>query len=197
MTNQQGQTANQQEQTASRVKLSILVKTALLCAFVTVATSVIRIPTPTFGYIHLGDAMVLLCAFLLDAPYAFFAAGIGSALSDLFGGYLAFVPATFLIKGAVALTAWFVYHKLKEKRLASIPAALLGEVVMVGGYFVFEIFLTAFGNGGFTSSTLYAGLLSSLSGVPFNLVQAATGIVLAALLLPVLKKISRASSKPV
>ena len=186
---------NQQEQTTSnsnsRARLVILVKTALLCAFVTVATSVIRIPTPTFGYIHLGDAFVLLCGFLLDAPFAFFAAGVGSALSDLFGGFLAFVPATFLIKGLVALFAGLLYRRLKGKRLAALPAGLLGELFMVGGYFVFELFLTAFGNGGFTGTTLYAGLLASLSGVPFNLVQGVTGIVLASLLLPVLSRIAQ------
>lgn len=34
---------------------------ALMAALTTVATMIIRIPTPTQGYIHLGDGMVLLC----------------------------------------------------------------------------------------------------------------------------------------
>ena len=38
---------------------------ALLAALTTAATMVIRIPTPTLGYIHLGDSMVLICGILL------------------------------------------------------------------------------------------------------------------------------------
>ena len=38
---------------------------ALMAALTTVATMIIRIPTPTQGYIHLGDGMVLLCGALL------------------------------------------------------------------------------------------------------------------------------------
>ncbi|HAJ97009.1 MAG TPA: ECF transporter S component, partial [Ruminococcus sp.] len=36
-------------------KTQILVLTALLTAFTTVATMLIRIPTPTKGYLNLGD----------------------------------------------------------------------------------------------------------------------------------------------
>ena len=38
-----------------------LVLAALLAALTAVATMIIRIPTPTQGYIHLGDGMVLIC----------------------------------------------------------------------------------------------------------------------------------------
>lgn len=40
-----------------------LVLAALLAALTAVATMIIRIPTPTQGYIHLGDGMVLIAAF--------------------------------------------------------------------------------------------------------------------------------------
>ena len=42
-----------------------LVLAALLAALTAVATMIIRIPTPTQGYIHLGDGMVLICGILL------------------------------------------------------------------------------------------------------------------------------------
>ena len=69
----------------------------------------IRIPTPLKGYINLGDAIVLLCAFLLPPSYAFFAAGIGSMLADIFSGYAVYAPATFIIKGLMALAAYFIF----------------------------------------------------------------------------------------
>ena len=80
-----------------------LVLAALLAALTAVATMIIRIPTPTQGYIHLGDGMVLICGILLGPGLGALAAGIGSMMADLIGGYMAWVPGTFAIK---ALTAW-------------------------------------------------------------------------------------------
>lgn len=58
--------------------------TALFAALACVATMSIRIPTPgTGGYIHPGDAIVILSGVVLGPGYGFLAAGIGSALSDL------------------------------------------------------------------------------------------------------------------
>ena len=58
-----------------------LVLAALLAALTAVATMIIRIPTPTQGYIHLGDGMVLICGILLGPGLGALAAGIGSILS--------------------------------------------------------------------------------------------------------------------
>ena len=71
---------------------------ALLAALTAVATMIIRIPTPTQGYIHLGDGMVLICGILLGPGLGALAAGIGSMMADLIGGYMAWVPGTFAIR---------------------------------------------------------------------------------------------------
>lgn len=47
-----------------------LVFAALFAALCCVATMVIRIPTPIGGYIHAGDAVVLLAGFLLGPWWA-------------------------------------------------------------------------------------------------------------------------------
>ena len=60
-----------------------LVLAALLAALTAVATMIIRIPTPTQGYIHLGDGMVLICGILLGPGLGALAAGIGSMILDL------------------------------------------------------------------------------------------------------------------
>ena len=72
-----------------------LVLAALLAALTAVATMIIRIPTPTQGYIHLGDGMVLICGILLGPGLGALAAGIGSMMADLIGGYMAWVPGRF------------------------------------------------------------------------------------------------------
>ena len=58
-----------------------LVLSALFAALACVATMSIHIPTPgTGGYIHPGDAIVILCGVFLDPVSAFLAAGIGSCM---------------------------------------------------------------------------------------------------------------------
>lgn len=42
-----------------------LVIGALMAALTCIATMIIKIPTPTLGYIHLGDGLVLLCGIVL------------------------------------------------------------------------------------------------------------------------------------
>ena len=79
-------------------------KAALLAALTFAATMLIRIPVPaTGGYVHPGDALVFLGGALVGPLYGFLGAGIGSALADVAGGYMVYVPATFVIKGLAAL----------------------------------------------------------------------------------------------
>ena len=91
-------------------KLKSLILSAMMAALVCAATMAIQIPSPTNGYVNLGDCFVLLCGFILNPWSAFAAAGIGSALADLLSGYPHYAVATFLIKGCVALCASFGNH---------------------------------------------------------------------------------------
>ena len=95
-------------------KIKKIVLTALIAALVYVATSIITIPSPLKGYLNLGDGFVLLCGFMLSPVYGFLAAGIGSALADLLLGYATYAPATFLIKGMMALVAYVMFRVLKK-----------------------------------------------------------------------------------
>ena len=74
-----------QTQTLPRTKKLIL--SALMAALTCVGTMIIKVPTPTMGYIHPGDGFVLLSGLLLGPLWGALAAGLGSALSDLIGGY--------------------------------------------------------------------------------------------------------------
>jgi len=173
-----------------------IVAAAMLAALTCIATMIIKIPTPTFGYIHLGDGFVLLCGILLGPLYGALSAGIGSMFADLFSGYAAFAPATFVIKAVTALIA-SVLFRLLRKLFASasgeyagvLIAGVTGEAFMVIGYFVYEIFLAMIAAGQFTNTAFAAGVSSSATGIPFNIVQGFAGIVITVLLLPLLKKI--------
>ena len=104
-------------------KTKKLVMASLMTALTCVATMVIKIPSPLKGYINLGDCMVLAAGWMLSPAYAFLAAGLGSALADVFSGYVLYAPATFLIKGCMALIAFFGV-KLLAKNKKLFPHAL-------------------------------------------------------------------------
>lgn len=154
-----------------------LVFAALLAAVTCVATLVIHIPSPLNGYINLGDCFVLLSGWLLGPVYGFLAAGIGSALADLFLGYAVYAPATFIIKGLVALVAYLLikaFCKINNKAVAYALSGVIAELVMIGGYYVFEGFM-------------YGFVESAVNILP-NGVQAVAGIVCATLLIAVINK---------
>ena len=69
-------------------KTRIIILAALMAALTCIGTMIIKVPTPTNGYIHPGDGFVLLSGLLLGPIYGSLAAGIGSALSDLITGYV-------------------------------------------------------------------------------------------------------------
>ena len=60
-----------------------IVLVALFAALTCVATMFLRIPSPTGGYLNLGDGIALLSAFLLGPWLGGVAAGLGSMLADL------------------------------------------------------------------------------------------------------------------
>ncbi len=154
-----------------------IVISALLAALTCVATMIIKIPSPLHGYINLGDCVVLLSAFLLPSGYAFLSAAIGSALADLFSGYVVYAPATFVIKGLMVLVAYFVYKLLARKMplgVARLIGGGLAEVFMILGYFVFE-------------GLLY-GFAPSVVNIPANAVQGVAGLVVGLLLVRLFKK---------
>ena len=150
---------------------------ALLAALTCVATMVIKVPSPLKGYINLGDCFVLTAGWALPPVYGFLAAGIGSALADVFSGYVVYAPATFLIKGLMALAAFGIYKVLSKKinsPASRIVSGFVAEVIMVLGYYVFEGFMY--------------GFTASLVNIPANAVQGAAGLILGFILIKVFEK---------
>lgn len=156
-------------------KIKSMVMAAVMAALTYVATTVIKIPAPTGGYVHIGDGLVLLCGWILGPWWGGAAAGIGSMLVDLLGGYGHYAPGTLVIKGCMALVAALIVKAMKESKASYVISAVVSEVIMVAGYFGYASLLLGKGWG-------------AAASIPGNLVQGAMGMVIGLVLLVVLKR---------
>ena len=158
-------------------KTKKIVMAALMAALACVATMIIKIPSPLKGYLNLGDCIVLTAGWMLSPTYGFLAAGLGSALADVFSGYVTYAPATFVIKGVMALVAFYGF-KLLHNKLGDLPSrivsGIVAEIVMILGYFVFEGFLY--------------GFIPSAVNIPANGVQGIAGLIIGVILMKVFEK---------
>ena len=157
------------------MKVKKLTLGGVLAALVFVLTYFPKVPVPvTGGYIHLGDGAIFLASMLLG-PLSIAAAAIGSALSDLVGGYIPYVLPTLVIKGLMALVAWKLY--VPGKPLRQLVAFALAEVVMVLGYFLFECAMT--------------GAAPAAAAILPNVIQGVTGIALGMICVPLIPRIEK------
>lgn len=153
----------------------------MFAALICVATMMIRIPMPICGYVNFGDCFIIPAAMILGPFYGFAASGIGSALADLFGGYVQYVPGTFVIKGLIAAAAALIAHAFLQKsgklRLPGYTVgSITGEIIMIGGYYLYESIALGYG---------FAGAFGSVTG---NAVQGAFGVALGVILSHVIAK---------
>lgn len=155
------------------MKTKKIVLAALLASLACVATMIIKVPSPLKGYVNLGDCIVLLAGWTLSPVYGFLAAGVGSALADVFSGYIIYAPATFIIKGLMAVIACLLSRKAKKLPFL-ILSGLIAEVVMVAGYYVFEGFMY--------------GFIPSLMNIPANAVQGIMGLIFGIILIRIFEK---------
>lgn len=154
-----------------------LVISALFAALSLVATLFFAFPLPT-GYANLGDCFAFLAGFTLGGAWGAAAAGVGIALADLLGGYGVYAIATFIIKAFIALCGAFAAKYAKEGKLRFVVIALLsllGEAMMVLGYFFFESVFLGVGT-------------AAIASVVGNLTQAAVGVITSTILAVVFTK---------
>ena len=159
-------------------KIKKFITAALMATLTCLATSFIRVPSPT-GYIHPGDSFVILSGIILGPVYGALSAGIGSLLADILAGFPQYALPTFIIKALTAIICSFIYRKLKRRLYSVVLAGVFGGIVVTLGYFTVEYFMYGFGG--------------ALSGVPLNLVQNLFGIILSTILYPLLCKIPQIS----
>ena len=99
-------------------------------------------------------------------------------MSDLLGGYLNYVPITFLIKGLVALFAALIYRKVAVSSKGRIAGVVLGGIIdivfVAGGYFLFEYAIYGIG---------------AAASVPANIIQGVSGLIISLILYPILSAV--------
>ena len=156
---------------------------AMLAAMTAIATMVIKVPTlGTNGYVNIGDALVIVSAWMLGNPYGALAAGLGSALADILSGYGSYAPATAVIKFVMAFVFTLIYSAMSKDRsaniFASVVASLVAEIIMIAGYFLYE------------STVMGYGIAASASVIS-NAIQGGVCMVLGNALIQLLAKVVR------
>lgn len=138
--------------------------TSLFAALCCTATLVIKVPSPTGGYVNAGDVLVILGSFLLGPYWGCAASGLGSALSDLISGYPHYIPGTFIIKALMALVSGIILRRIRMKKLVSaVIAGAAAEVIMISGYLLYSGIILGYG-------------AAALASVPGNCVQGVFGL---------------------
>ena len=141
-----------------------------MIALTCVLTIIVRIPSPTKGYMNLGDCSVLICGWLLGPIYGTIAGGLGSAFADFLSGYPIYIPATLIIKSIMAFIMSLVPYIFFGKenrymRLAFGVSAVIAELFMVFGYYLYE------------AVVIGEGFITAFSGVFGNVAQGIAGII--------------------
>lgn len=154
-------------------RIRALVLAALFAALTCMLTMIIQIPAPT-GYVNLGDCAVLLGAWVLGPVWGGAAAGVGSVLADVLNGWASYAPATFIIKYAVAAVAAMIAQSAKGRGGVLLGAAV-AELLMTGGYFLYESLVLGVGP-------------AAAASVPANLVQGAVSVVAGVAAMALLKR---------
>lgn len=169
-----------------------LVYVALFTALVYIFSRFFQIPVVTpFGQtrFHLGNVFCLLAGILMGPGFGGLAAGLGSALFDLFDPvYFTSAPITFVTKFALAFVAGAIYRKRRElvdkKRLAF--AAILGQLTYVFLYLL-KTYITNKFVMGFTNEAVMAELIPKAGVSLFNaLISVIIAFILA---MPLLKSV--------
>ena len=130
----------ERETVRSSQRTRMMVMTAVFAALACVATMVIKVPSPTGGYMNLGDTVVLL----------------GSAI---------YAPATLVIKAVMAVLAAACWQAFGRGRgpLGLAACGVVGELPMVLGYWLYDGMLM----GSLTGAA--AGIPSNLVQAAFGI----------------------------
>ena len=132
---------------------------SVMSAIVCVSTYLLQIPIPaTQGYFNIGDAMVFTSALVFGPIIGGFSGGVGSALSDMLGGYGGYAPMTLVVKGIEGALAGIISNGKNSNR--DILGVIVGGAEMITGYFLIETVILG-----------YEGLVE----IPFNFLQILVG----------------------
>ena len=166
-------------------RMYMMAMSGLMMALILVTTTLFKFPIPmTQGFVHLGDGMIFLGVLLLGRHNGAWAAGIGSALGDILGGFAMWAPWTFVIKFCMAFAMGWIIDTFEKKghdrsrrgvTFPEICAMIIGGGIMAGGYFLAE-------------RVMYGNWAIAALGIPWNVGQFILGIAVCAIIAEALCK---------
>lgn len=159
-------------QSKTTFKASMIPLIAIMTALATVMTMLVKLPTPTRGYLNLSDAMIFFSAYAFGPWVGGVIGGLGPALSDLLSGYPQWAVFTFIIDGLQAVFVGLIVRKFR-------PANMIAGSVIAGVWKVFGYFIA----GGILS-----GWGPALGEVAGNAGQMAVGLIIAYALFAAVRK---------
>ena len=159
-------------QSKTTFKASMIPLIAIMTALTTVMTMLVKLPTPTRGYLNLSDAMIFFSAYAFGPWVGGVIGGLGPALSDLLSGYPQWAVFTFIIDGLQAVLVGLIVRKFR-------PANMIAGSVIAGVWKVFGYFIA----GGILS-----GWGPALGEVAGNAGQMAVGLIIAYALFAAVRK---------
>lgn len=118
--------------TQARNNTQAIVVTAMCIALTYIFTAVvnIRLPfAPNGGLIHLGNVPLFLAAIIFGRKTGALSGAFGMGLFDLFSGWTAWAPFTFVIVGQIEITSFEKNNQssLKEKEILYYKEDILRE----------------------------------------------------------------------
>lgn len=150
----------QQTQTnSSTLDVAII---GLMSALVFTGTYFFKIPT-AFGYVHLGDCMIILTVCLFGTRRGVLAGAIGAGLADFIGGYAIWVLPTMIMKSLWALVLGTIMYKfIPDKKFSWLIGALTGGVIHTAGYVLVNVL---FYGAAAAAVEIFPNSMQSLAGV--------------------------------
>ena len=167
----------------NRNKTYTLVITALFIALTYVATWLINIRLPLVGsggLIHLGNVPLFIGAMLYGRKTGALAGAFGMGLFDLFSGWTAWAPFTFVIVGAMGYVVGLMAEKkpFKNTNVNNIVSIILALIIKIVGYYFAEVIL-------------YGNWVLPLGSIPGNILQVVVAGIIVVPFAGKLKKILR------
>lgn len=92
--------------------LQKIIQAGLMAALCYVGYAVFPAISASGTKIHIGNAFVVMAAYLLGGVYGGLSGAVGLSIADILGGYAASAPRTFITKLVIGLITGFVAHKI-------------------------------------------------------------------------------------
>lgn len=135
--------------------------------------------------LHMTNALCALCGLLFGPSAGFMAAGLGSGLYDIVGGYGAECVITFVNKGMIALVAGLIAYKAGRSEPLSKAAhakIIVGSALGALTYVALYMLKTAIAGTLIDGLTADAVTVKLLSKLPGSLMNAAFAAIVAPIL---------------